>query len=123
MSSQSPSPSPKTRRHARTPVNIDVTVVGVLESFEASLADLSEGGALVTGGSLPERARCEIHYAGQVVYGLVMWSEIDRMGIRFPYEMRDGPLHQLLVVARSHGQPRAAVSAPRPIVGFGRRGL
>jgi hypothetical protein len=123
MSSQPPSSNPQARRHARTAVNIDVTVVGVLDSFDATLADLSEGGALVTGGSLPERARCEIHYAGQVVYGLVMWSEVDRMGVRFPYEMRDGPLHQLLVVARSHGQPRAATAAPRPMGGFGRRGL
>jgi hypothetical protein len=123
MSSKPPSATPQARRHDRTAVNIDVTVVGVLESFEATLADLSEGGAMVTGGSLPERARCEIHCAGQVVYGLVMWSEVDRMGIRFPYEMRDGPLHQLLVVARSHGQPRTMAVAPRPMAGFGRRGL
>lgn len=111
------------RRHHRTPVSIDVTVVGILDSFEATIADLSEGGALIKGASLPAKARCEIHYAGQIIYGLVMWSEIDRMGVRFPYELRDGPLHQLLVVARGHYQTRPLGFAPRPVTGFGKRGL
>jgi PilZ domain len=112
----------RNRRHLRTSVNIDVTIVGVLENFGATIADLSEGGAYVVGGSLPARARCEIHYGGQIVYALVMWSEIDRMGVRFPYELHDGPLHQLLTVARSHHAPRPLAAFGRSATGFGRRG-
>lgn len=115
--------SVQTRRHQRTPVNIDVTVVGILDSFDGAIADLSEGGALIVGCSLPARARCEVHYGDQIVYGLVMWSEIDRMGVRFPYELRDGPLHQLLTIARSHHAPRQIGAAGRGATGFGRRGL
>lgn len=113
----------RARRHHRTPVSIDVTVVGILDSFDATIADLSEGGALIKGGNLPAKARCEIHFGGQIIYGLVMWSEIDRMGVRFPYELRDGPLHQLLVVARGNYQTRPLGFAQRAVGGFGRRGL
>lgn len=123
MSSNDLASSLKSRRHARTPVQIDVTVAGVLESFDAVICDLSEGGALISGGSLPQRARCEIRYGEQVVYALVMWSEVDRMGVRFPYELREGPLAQMLSVARNHNQPRPATFSPRPSLGFGRRGL
>lgn len=123
MSSTKPATSIKSRRHDRTAVQIDIAVAGILETFDAVISDLSEGGALITGGSLPQRARCEIHYGGQVVYALVMWSEVDRMGVHFPYELRDGPLHQLLVVARSHNQPRPSAFSSRPSYGFGRRGL
>lgn len=123
MSSTQPVNSKKSRQHDRAAIQIDVAVVGVLESFDAVISDLSEGGALIVGGSLPHRARCEIRYGEQVVYALVMWSEVDRMGVRFPYELRDGPLHQLLTIARNHNQPRPANLAPRPSHGFGRRGL
>lgn len=114
--------SGNSRRHLRTAVNVDVTIVGILESFGATIADLSEGGAFITGGSLPTRARCEIHYCGQILYGLVMWSEIDRMGVHFPYELHDGPLHQLLTVARSHHSPRPLAAFGRSAGSFGRRG-
>lgn len=122
MNSSGP-PSAQPRRHQRTSVSIEVTIVGVLESFDATIADLSEGGALITGASLPARARCEIHYADQILYGFVMWSEIDRIGVRFPYELRDGPLHQLLTVALSHPASRALGELARGLGGFGRRGL
>ncbi|MBA4748292.1 MAG: PilZ domain-containing protein [Sphingopyxis sp.] len=114
---------PLPRFHQRTPVSVDVAIVGVLDSFDAQIADLSEGGALVIGGALPAKARCEIHYGGQIVFATVMWSESDRMGLRFPFELRDGPLHQRLVIARSHQQPRALAATMRGPGGFGRRGL
>jgi hypothetical protein len=115
--------TPLPRFHVRTIVSVDVTIVGVLDRFEGRIADLSEGGALVTGGTLPARSRCEIHYGGQTVYATVMWAEADRIGLRFPFELRDGPLHQRMVIARSHMQPRAAPALTRPATGFGRRGL
>lgn len=115
--------SPLPRFHVRTPVTVDVAIVGVLDSFDAQIADLSEGGALVLGGALPPKARCEVHYGGQIVFATVMWSENDRMGLRFPFELRDGPLHQRLVIARSHHQPRALAAPLRGRGGFGRRGI
>jgi hypothetical protein len=111
------------RFHQRTTVSIDVIVVGVLDSFDGQIADLSECGALIIGASLPAKARCEVHYGGQIVFGTVMWSEEGRMGVRFPFELTDGPLHQLLVIARSHHQPRSLTGLARRNSGFGRRGL
>lgn len=113
----------QTRFHQRIEVSIDVRISGILDGFDGRIADLSEGGALVTGGTLPPRSRCEIHYGGQIVYATVMWAEADRIGLRFPFELRDGPLHQRLVIARSHLQPRTSPVLARPAGGFGRRGL
>lgn len=115
--------TPQPRFHQRTDVNIEVRVFGIIDSFDGRIADLSEGGALISGGTMPARSRCEIHYGGQVVYATVMWSEADRIGVRFPFELRDGPLHQRLVIARSHMQPRAPTGLSRTGSGFGRRGL
>ena len=115
--------SPLPRFHVRTPVSIDVGIVGILDNFDAQIADLSEGGALVMGGSLPAKARCEVHYGGQIVFATVMWSEADRMGLRFPFDLCDGPLHQRLVIARSHYAPRQLGALVRGTTGFGRRKL
>ena len=111
------------RLHVRTPVSVDVGIVGVITSFDAQIVDLSEGGALIIGGSLPAKSRCEIHFGGQIVYATVMWSEPDRMGLRFPFDLQDGPLHQRLVIARSHHLPRTMPAMLRGTGGFGRRGL
>lgn len=116
--------SPSARRHIRTSVAIDVTVNGVLNHVEGRICDLSEGGARIDGATLPERTRCEIHYAGQTVYAVVMWAEYDRMGVRFPYELTNGPLHRALERARGMASiaPGQMFLANRPM-GFGRRGL
>ena len=121
MSSNPDSP----RQHARTPVSIDVVVNGVLNMVEGRITDLSEGGARIEGGAiLPERSRCEIHYAGQTVYAVVMWTEVDRMGVRFPYELTDGPLFNALDRARGvwPGETAPLFRGMRPVT-FGRRGL
>lgn len=114
--------APLPRQHRRTPVGIDVVVTGVLDRFTGRIADLSEGGALVTGGTLPARSRCAIHYGGQILYATVMWAEPERIGLRFPFELVDGPLHQRLLIARGH-QRAPLPAAPRGAASFGRRGL
>jgi len=116
--------TPTARSHNRTPVSIEVMVNGVLNFVEGRIADLSEGGARIDGASMPARSRCEIHYAGEVTYAIVMWSEFDRMGVRFPYELTHGALFNALRRARS----AAAVTLPPVFPGqrtasFGRRGL
>lgn len=113
------------RQHARTAVSLDVVVNGVLNMVEGRITDLSEGGARIEGGViLPVRSRCEIHYGGQTVYAVVMWTEVDRMGVRFPYELVDGPLYNALDRARDMlpSEPAQIFRTMRP-VSFGRRGL
>lgn len=115
---------PQSRRQARTPVALEVTVNGVLNFVEGQITDLSEGGARIDGASMPARSRCEIHYAGQVTYAVVMWSEVDRMGVRFPYELTHGPLYNALKRARNSAAINPAqifLSNRAPM--FGRRGL
>lgn len=116
--------TPILRSHDRTPVAIDVTVNGVLNLVEGRITDLSEGGARIDGASMPARSRCEIHYGGQVVYAVVMWSEVDRMGVRFPYELTHGPLYSALDRARTAAMvdPAQIFHSQRPVT-FGRRGL
>lgn len=113
------------RSRERIAVDIPVVVTTVLDSLEGSIVDLSEGGAQVVGCSLPPRSQCQIDLDGHVVFGTVQWSEHDRMGIRFPYLLADGPLFERLE------QARAARRAPVPVQprasaasfggGFGRR--
>jgi len=116
--------TPTDRGHKRTAVSIDVTVNGVLNFVDGRITDLSEGGARIDGASMPTRSRCEIHYGGQVTYAVVMWSEFDRMGVRFPYELTHGPLYNALETIRSAStiEPAQIFQAARPVT-FGRRGL
>lgn len=116
--------NPKARSHKRTAVAIDVTVNGVLNHIDGRITDLSEGGAQIDGVSLPARSRCEIHYGGQIVYAVVMWSEYDRMGVRFPYELTHGPLFNTLERARGAAMiDPARIFLSNRSTSFGRRGL
>jgi hypothetical protein len=112
------------RNHKRTSVSIDVTVNGVLNFVDGQITDLSEGGARIDGASMPVRSRCEIHYGGEITYAVVMWSEYDRMGVRFPYELTHGPLYNSLKRAQNAAAipPGQVFLSSRP-TGFGRRGL
>lgn len=113
------------RSRHRITVDIPVIVTTVLDSLEGTIVDLSEGGAQIAGCGLPVRSQCQIDYDGHVVFATVQWSEEDRMGIRFPYELVDGPLFDRLEIARSARlaptafQPRTL--GARPAGGFGRR--
>ncbi len=115
---------PQPRRQARTPVSLEVTVNGVLNFIDGEITDLSEGGARINGASMPARSRCEIHYGGDVTYAVVMWSEVDRMGVRFPFELTHGPLCKALKRARlaiTIDPAQIFLSNHAPV--FGRRGL
>ena len=116
--------TPTARGHKRTAVSIDVTVNGVLNFVDGRITDLSEGGARIDGASMPARSRCEIHFGGEVTYAVVMWSEFDRMGVRFPYELTHGALYGALKRARTASmiEPSQIFQTRRPAT-FGRRGL
>lgn len=126
------------RRRERTSVDIPVTLTTVLDSLDARIVDLSEQGAQIVGAAMAKGARFQIEFMGQTVYAQCMWSEVDRMGVRFPFGLTDGPLWDALMMA-STGHPwRQAVADPsalmagrsldeslsrRPVpVLFGRRG-
>lgn len=115
---------PQPRRQVRTPVALEVTVNGVLNFIDGRISDLSESGARIDGASMPARSRCEIHYAGEIVYAVVMWSEHDRMGVHFPYELTHGALYKALDRARSAiAIDPAQIFLSNRTTGFGRRGL
>lgn len=116
------------RSRERIAVDIAITVTTVLDSLDGIIVDLSEGGAQVVGCTLPTGSQCQIDHGGQTVFGTVRWSEEDRMGIRFPYELSDGPLFEQLEMARLAQrapvafQPRAAAAySVTATAGFGRR--
>lgn len=114
------------RTRERIVVDIPIVVTTVLDSLEGTIVDLSEGGAQVTGCTLPAGSQCQIDLDGYVTFGTVRWAEEDRMGIRFPYELGDGPLFEKLEMARAarhapaafHPRARAAAMGGG---GFGRR--
>ncbi|PZU12971.1 MAG: pilus assembly protein PilZ [Sphingobium sp.] len=113
------------RSRERVAVDIPVVVTTVLDSLEGTIVDLTEGGAQIVGCSLPPRSQCQIDVDGYTVFGTVQWSEQDRMGIRFPFLLSDGPLFDHLEAARAPSrtaqpmQPRPLTSPP--MGGFGRR--
>jgi hypothetical protein len=99
------------RSRERIAVEIPVIITTVLDSVEGMIVDLSEGGAQITGCSLPPKSQCQIDLDGHTVFGTVRWAEEDRMGIRFPFLMTDGPLFEKLEMARA---ARRAPIAFRP---------
>lgn len=113
------------RSRQRIAVDIPVLVTTVLDSLEGTIVDLSEGGAQISGCGLPARSQCQIDYEGHVVFAMVQWSEEDRMGLRFPYELNDGPLFDRLEIARASRLAPTAfqlrIPGTRPAGGFGRR--
>lgn len=117
--------TPRPRVHKRVSVALDVTVNGVLNFIDGRITDLSEGGARIDGASMPARSRCEVHYGGQVVYAVVMWSEFDRMGVHFPYDLTHGPLFEALIRARDMAAtgPAQIFLSQNRVTAFGRRGL
>jgi hypothetical protein len=110
------------RNRERIAVEIPVTITTVLDSTPATIVDLTEDGALVMGATMPTGAQIMLDVNGYSVFGKVIWSEVDRIGIRFPFALCDGPLHDALEVARA---TRGLPPLPRQVAAargsFGRR--
>lgn len=109
------------RGHQRVSVEIPVVVTTVLDCQDGVVIDLSEGGAQVSGCSLPAGTSCQLDLDGHITFGLVRWSEEDRMGIRFPYPLAEGPLFDKLMLARAARTEAMSVPPRVQGVGFGRR--
>lgn len=96
------------RQYKRMEVELPITITTVLEAHEASIVDLTEGGAQVTGCALEEGTRFQIEYMGQTLFAQCRWSEIDRMGVKFLFPLNEGPLYERLMIARAsqiYGDP------------------
>lgn len=104
------------RKRQRITVDIAVTITTVLESLDARIVDLSEHGAQIAGATLTPGAKFQIGYMGQTVYAQCMWSEIDRMGARFPFNLSDGPLHDALMAAISGNDEADFPTRPSSLV-------
>ena len=113
------------RTSPRHNVCLPVRVVSVTDHQAGTIIDLTAEGAHIIGPSLPERTQCQIEYEGQTVYGTVMWSDPSRIGVRFPFELVEGPLYDALISAQPGVLPGVTPLRPRPARGgdFGRRGL
>lgn len=98
------------RQKTRITVDIPVMVTTVVDSLEATIADLNPHGALLTGCVLDVGTRFQIEYMGQTVYAQCRWAEIDRMGISFSFTLNDGPLYDRLMYARAESAPHAFLS-------------
>lgn len=111
------------RRRIRIPVSIPITLTTVLDSFDGTIIDLTEDGARIACPSLPRGERVQIDYRGQTVFARCMWSEVDRIGVTFPFPLEDGPLMDQLHMARAAMVP--TIERPTfPVAayaGFGRR--
>jgi len=83
------------RRTDRIATRVDVILATVLTRESATIIDISEGGAQVTGGVLAKGTRFMIEFGDDVVYGAVAWEEGDRMGVRFEHTLKAGPLYEL----------------------------
>jgi hypothetical protein len=89
------------RQNKRIEVEIPVNVTTVIDAHEASIVDITEDGALISGVALPEGTRFQIEYMDQTLFAQVRWSEIDRMGVKFLFPLTDGALYERLQMARA----------------------
>lgn len=101
------------RRRERIVVDIPVTLVTVLDSTEATIVDLSREGAQIMGAAFPAGTKFQIVHMDQTLYGQCRWSEVDRMGVRFQFDLVDGPLYDMLALAM-HDNDDAPPAAYRP---------
>ncbi|PZU58938.1 MAG: pilus assembly protein PilZ [Sphingobium sp.] len=119
------------QRKERIAVEIPVTVTSVLDCGEGVILNLTEDGALIAGVSAPQGKQVIVDHRGHSVFGTVMWSESDRIGVRFPFPLTEGPLHEALLHARGPMASSPVTSAWQPATSqammgratFGRRAV
>lgn len=111
------------RKRIRVPVNIPVTLTTVLDSTEGTIINLTEDGARIACRDIQQGERVQIEYQGQTLFARCMWSEVDRIGVTFPFPLSDGPLLEMLHMARAPDAQLHDRASPPPAApgGFGRR--
>ncbi len=111
------------RARLRFATDVAVIVTSVLDSAPATIIDLSEDGAQISGASFAPGTRCQIDREGETIFATVMWAEVDRMGVNFATPLTEGPLYDLVQRRRTAALVRGTfrslrTAAPRA---FGRR--
>lgn len=116
------------RRAPRVAVNLAATMMAGFETdIPVIIIDISLTGAKIKADEVAVGTRVSIEHRGSWVQGRVMWSEIDRFGIRFDTPLRIGLLYDHAIrsaaAARAAPPPPMVTEAPRPAraPGFGRR--
>ena len=71
------------RVQERIKVNITTKYGTILEERQGVIVDLTDTGACISGEPFAEGDRIHIEVDGQMVWGKVRWTEIDRMGVAF----------------------------------------
>jgi hypothetical protein len=115
------------RQSQRLVVEIPIALTTVLESLEGVIVDLSTHGAQIAGCAIPRGTRFQFEYMDQTVFAECMWSEIDRIGVKFAFPLTEGPLFDRLQIALATSPIQASFRAsglrPAEITpgrGFGR---
>jgi len=116
------------RRAPRVAVNLAGTMMAGFEvDIPIVIIDISLTGAKIDGPELIVGTRVSIEHSGCWAQGRVMWSEIDRFGLRFETPLRIGLLHDHAIrsaaAARATPPPAPPAEKPRPArtAAFGRR--
>ena len=99
--------------------SIDVLACTPIDSRPASIIDLSRNGAKVQlADPFEPGRRIHLDVDGDFYWATVMWSEPDRMGVRFHMPLTDGPLDARLKQLQVQVQVPARSAR---VQGFGRR--
>lgn len=116
------------RRDTRLHVDLPIMVTTIFDTTEAMIVDLTDMGAKISGIFVAAGTRLQFDYQGQTVFADCRWSEIDRIGVRFVSQLRDGPLFEALRYAQSSHEMADHIHFPNSGMGtaprraaFGRR--
>lgn len=113
----------RARISERFACDIAVMACTTLETRAARIVDLSTHGAKVHSEE-PYEPGTLVHLdlEGDLVWGTVQWSEIDRMGIKFSAPLASGHrLARLMEDMRRRSVLRQTIVGAAPVRGFGRR--
>lgn len=106
------------RNSQRLATSIAALACTILESRDAVIVDLSTHGAKIRCDPYPQGMRIHLDIKGEMVWGTVQWTEIDRMGVKFDMPIASGALHRELLSATT-AMERRMMSGARPA--FGRK--
>ena len=89
------------RTQERIKVNIETKYGTILEERQGVICDLTDTGACISGKPFNEGDRIHLEVDGQLVWGKVRWTEIDRMGIAFTTPISEVLRSRLAIARRS----------------------
>jgi len=114
--------SHQTRQAERIPCTIEIAACTAVSSRVGRIVDLTRFGAQIRMSEPYEaRARIFLELDGDYTWATVVWSEVDRIGVRFEAPLSSGSLHQRFETLRSKRTNPRPVHAAMPHRMFGRK--